>query len=104
MSAYWITFRIDDSSIGGRSYDKRYLALQDAVQSSASKWWVESTSFIAFEAIADIAVLARAFKTAIAPSHDLFLIRQMDTQSAIICGKVNDKDIFNLMPYLKVLE
>jgi len=35
--------------------------------------------------------------------YNLFLMRAMDTQSAIICGSNHDEDIFVMMPYLKKL-
>jgi hypothetical protein len=103
MAALWLTFRIADRTVGSLTYDDRLKALQEAVRLRASKWWRKPTSFIAFESSEDIGTLASACKSAIAPSHDLFLIREMDRQSAIICGNNDDDDIFKLMPYLKKL-
>jgi hypothetical protein len=100
MAAYWLTFRIHEASIGGRTYERRYEDLNEAVRTSCSKWWKTPTSFIAFESASTIDALAKKFAGAIAPSQDLFLIRMMDTQSAAICGKNDDTDIFTLMPYL----
>jgi hypothetical protein len=103
MAAYWITFRIADHNAGNRSYDDRYKDLQETIRLRASKWWLKPTSFIAFESANDIDTLAAACKGAIAPNYDLFLIREMDTKSAIICGNNDDNDIYLLMPYLKKL-
>lgn len=103
MATYWITFRLADRTVGNRTYDARLKDLQEAVRLRASKWWLKPTSFIAFESADDIGTLAAACREAIAPTHDLFLIRAMDKMSAIICGNNDDGDIFVLMPYLKKL-
>ena len=100
MATYWITFRIAEDRVGSRTYEDRYKALQDAIHQRATQWWAEPTSFYAFTSLASIDTLAAEFKRAIAPSHDVFLIRVMDTKSAIICGKNSDKDVFAMMPYL----
>lgn len=104
MAAYWITFRLDHGTVHGRSYDERYNSFTEAIRVKATKWWVTPTSFIAFDSDANIEQIAAACKNAIAPARDMFLIRAMDTQSAIICGHDDDADIFKLMPYLKVLK
>ncbi|HEY8037953.1 MAG TPA: hypothetical protein VIF37_20450 [Methylobacter sp.] len=103
MTTYWITFRIADARVGSKSYEDRYNALIEAIDTVATGFWGETTSFIAFSSGKSIDTIAAACKSAIAPTHDLFLIRVMDTKSAIICGKNEDQDIFALMPYLKKL-
>lgn len=104
MAAFWLTFRIENRVVGGRTYDERRQALYDAIQQRTTKWWLKPTSFIAFESSHSLGAIAAASKLAIAPSHDLFLMREMDTQNAIICGSNDDGDIYQLMPYLKLLQ
>jgi DNA-binding LacI/PurR family transcriptional regulator len=101
MTVYWLTFRLHEDDISGRSYDKRYKALVDAVDKHSTQWWVEPTSFFVFESATMIGSIAAACKAAIAPTHDLVLIRAMDSKSAVIVGKPEDPEIFKLMPYLK---
>ncbi len=103
MAVFWITFRISEKTVSGRSYETRYTDLVEAIQTSAAgtKYWQEPTSFLAFESIHPIETLAARFKAKIAPSYDLFLLRQMDVKDAMICGQFDDQDIFTLMPYLK---
>jgi hypothetical protein len=103
MAVYWITFRISENTVNGRSYEDRYRALQEAVTRRATQFWDQPTSFLVFSSLAEIGTLASEFKRAIAPSHDLFLIREMDTKSAILCGNNQDRDIFGMMPYLKTM-
>jgi len=101
MTVYWITFRIAEKTINQRSYEERYEALQAAILGPAGTYWSEPTSFVAFDSPQSIDQISSACKAAIAPSVDLFLIRQMDSRVARICGANADKDIFRLMPYLK---
>jgi hypothetical protein len=103
MATFWITFRIADERVDSKSYEDRYNALMVVIQKVATQWWAEPTSFIAFLSTQSIDSIANACKKAIAPSFDLFLIREMDAKVARICGKNGDKDIFILMPYLKVI-
>jgi hypothetical protein len=101
MSSYWISFRISDVRVGSKGYGDRYNALTEEIQSVATCFWQESTSFIVFSSDKSIVEISTACKAAISPTHDLFLIRKLDTQTATICGKCEDSDIFTLMPYLK---
>jgi hypothetical protein len=100
MTTYWLTCRLADKVIGGRSWGDRYNALRDSINGASTKWWIEPTSFYAFESQHSIETLAAHFKKAIAPSEDMFLMRKIDTKDAVICGKVEDQDTFQLMPYL----
>lgn len=101
MAAYWITFRIADVTVSGRTYEDRYNALVKTVTENSTKWWGETTSYYAFTSSQGIDAVAAKCKAAIASSHDLFLVREMDKKSARICGKNDDKDIYDLMPYLE---
>jgi hypothetical protein len=101
MAVYWLTFRLHEERVSGSSYEQRYQALYKAIETAATKWWTEPTSFVAFESSQNIGSIAKACKQAIAPSHDVVLLRAMDTQSAILIGEADDPDIFKLIPYLK---
>jgi hypothetical protein len=103
MSTYWVTFRISKKTFNHKTNEDRYKALQEAVRTSTTKWWVDPENFYVFESERDIESLAESFKLAIDPTHDLFLIRDMNAGSAVIYGKTEDHDIFTLMPYLKRL-
>jgi hypothetical protein len=103
MATFWLTFRIEDRNVGGRTYDDRRNALYEAVRTRASRWWVKPTSYVAFESQHSLDDLAGACRSSISPAHDLFLIREMDSKNAIICGNNDDKDIYILMPYLRTL-
>ncbi|MEA2861366.1 MAG: hypothetical protein QOC72_3405 [Methylobacteriaceae bacterium] len=101
MAVFWITFRLEDSGTMKPSYEQRYKALMDAIEECATQWWLDPTSFIAFESGMSAEGIATVAKTAINPAHDMFLLRNMDVKDAVICGKTTDQDIFKLIPYLK---
>lgn len=97
MAAYWLTFRIHDETTAKGTYDERYDALVAAIKKNATLWWGETTSFMAFQSAGSLEALTAAFKRAIDPDKDLFLMRKMDTKDAIICGRSDDADIYRLM-------
>jgi len=103
MKTYWVSYRIAADTLGGRTYEDRYNALVDGITEISPTWWGQTTSFYVFTSMQTIDAIAARLRPAIKPSHDLFLIRQLDTQAARICGKNEDQDIFTLIPYLQVV-
>src|SRR5690349_14436287 len=101
MSTYWVTFRIHDQTIGGRTYEKRYSDFVDAVRNQATMWWTKPTSFICFASNNDIDAICSSIKGQLAPAYDLFLIGMPDYKSARIWGANDDDDIYKLIPFLK---
>lgn len=105
MTNYWLTFRLAHRSVGNRTYEQRYEALQATIRRHAYALdiWDEPTSFFAFTSAHAIDAVAMACKLAIAPSADMFLIREIDRQEARVCGLVLNRTIVKLMPYLRVI-
>lgn len=103
MKTYWVSYRIADVTVDGRSYENRYNAFVDGITEILQTWWSETTSYYAFTSPKGIGDVAARLKAAIKPSHDLFLLREMDARAARICGKNDDQNIFKLMPYLQLV-
>ena len=104
MTAYWLSYRIADDLQHRRTYEQRYKDLIDALNKHIDGLcWSETTSFIVFKSHDDITTIAQSLGTAIDQSYDLFIIRELEKQSAIICGFNSDNEIHKLMPYLKKL-
>lgn len=101
MSVYWISFRIANEKVGNRSYDDRLKALNDTIGKHCSDWWGDTTSFYAFESIATLHTVAIAVKQAIAPTHDVVIMRAMDVKEAYIIGAFKKENIFKMLDYLK---
>jgi hypothetical protein len=101
MATYWVTFRIENQTIGGRTYDERYRGFQEAVRQRTTHWWLPPTSFIVFDSESDIDTLCRYLQAPLSRAHDVFLIGMPDYKSARIFGVNSDRDIYKLMPFLK---
>lgn len=97
MNTYWLSFRLNDDAAYGRRYDE----LIDTVRQRASKWWLESSSFIVFASGDGIDSLAASLKTAIDASKDLIVLGMPEFKSARLIGASNDPDIYDLMPFIK---
>lgn len=96
-----LSFRIENTKVGSRDYNTRYTALTGYLTSIATTLWDDSTSFLVFETESSINEILRECKKAIAPTHDLFFIRQVDFKLTYICGLVHDNSIFKLIPGAK---
>ena len=104
MAVHWITFRLHESTIGGRSYQTRYDALLKAVDKHRQGyWWFEPTSFWLVDSGSTKAQIATSVKAAIATSHDLVLIGSMDTLGAHLVGNAEElATLKSLVPNLTV--
>lgn len=102
MKTYWITFRIADKAVSGRSYSDRYDALVNAVhEHSATHWWAEPTSFWLVNSSSSQGQIASSIKRAIAPSEDLALIGMIDYKGLVLVGNAEKlEDIQSLAPNL----
>lgn len=102
MEVYWLSFRIsEEKPCSQSSYQQRYQGLMATLQDHSITIWSETTSFFIFSSDSSIETLAKAFKKIIDDRCDHFIIRKMDSKNAIICGKIADNSIFNLMNYLR---
>lgn len=97
MAVYWLTFRLEENA----SYSHRLSALEEAIKSLATKWWLEPTSFYVFESASDMDAVARTVKGEIDPSVDLVLIGMPYVKSARLIGASHDGDIFELIDFAK---
>jgi hypothetical protein len=88
MATYWISFRLESRTVGGRTYDERYAALVEAVNQHVTSAWEETTSFWLVRSNATRPALAAAIRRAIAPSEDMVLIGSMEHLGATAVGSV----------------
>lgn len=97
MAIFWISFRIAKKVSGGKTYQQRYEGLENTISEISTLEWKETTSFIVFESGSSLTAIAGRLKREISPKDDLFIIRKMDAKDAIVCGDVEDDDIYHLM-------
>lgn len=101
MAKYWLSFRIADREVGGRTYNERYDDFKNLVEALSTTYWNETTSFYVFESEHGLNALTGALRSQIDEAYDLFIIRQLDNKAGRICGDYSDPSIFTLMPYLQ---
>lgn len=102
MSVYELSFKIKDIPIEGKSATRRrgeLYAMIDAMvipNGDSSLIWKDTTSLAVFRSGRGIGEIAEKLKSVISQHHDLFLIKEFDTKSAIICGDVENSCIFDM--------
>ncbi len=102
---YWLNFRIEDpeETAVKPNHKKRYEDLVEIVEEYALTWWRQSPSLYIFETNIDFEHVAPLFQKCINPAHDYVLIGQLGVgaENTAIFGRYNDKDIFQIIPFLK---
>ena len=99
MTVYWISFRINNDP--GRA--ERLYALTKAIHAYKKRYWDRTESFVLFESVHSMDFLVDVFKGHLNPRTDLFLLRELDSPSAVIFGLNTDPDLLALMPYCRVI-
>ena len=97
MAVYAVSFDLEYDS----NYQDRYTSFTDQVK-KGDDWWADTTSFVVVrttETIDTFCTRIYAYSSFNA-SKDLYLVVDSEIKSARIRGKIKDRDIFKLMPYL----
>ena len=97
MTVYWLSYRLEDRSTRTGTYGQRHDALMLVLETVSSIRWTQTTSFAVFSSDLPIVPAGMAFRAAVDPEVDVFLLREMDGRSAVICGKNRDNGIRRLM-------
>lgn len=80
---YWVSYRIHEDY----SYSTRYSNFINALDSASDKQWEnDTTSFHIIESSLSINAISASLKAPLNADTDNFLIRKMNTQSAIYFG------------------
>jgi hypothetical protein len=96
-NTYWLTFRIHDDATSDHRRDKLY----ETINNLSSKWWIEPTSFVAFSSEQSADTIAAKVKASFNPAIDMALLGMTDFKTARLIGKSDDRDIYELIPFLK---
>ena len=65
--------------------------------------WQDPPCFALFQSSALPTEVAEFCEGAIVKSHDMFLVYEIDTDTALICGHPRDEDVFKVLPYVRKL-
>lgn len=97
MATHWLTFRLEDNA----TYSDRYDALIETIRERSSKWWLETSAFLLFDTGYTIDQIATDVKGVIDPNRDIILIGMPEFKSARLIGNSQDRDLFDLVPFVK---
>lgn len=97
MAVYTVSFDLEYDS----TYQSRYSSFLEQVKKHGL-WWADTTSFVAVRTTESIdAFCSRIYvESEFNHTKDLYLVMDSDAKSARIRGKIKDRDIFDLIPYL----
>lgn len=91
MAVLWISFRIEEGTYAGRSYDQRYAALIEALSHHASgDAWEETTSFVLLSTNSTRLQVARSVAGAISGAHDIALVGSMEQKGLSLIGSAKE--------------
>jgi hypothetical protein len=101
MYAYYVTFRIADKTVGGKTYDDRRQQLIDNVYTE-SGYWEETTSFLLANSTLDTNAFAAKAATGLSASDDLLVVIDPSDKSASYFGPLKHIDVLrSFFPKLK---
>jgi hypothetical protein len=97
MAVYAVSFDLEYDS----AYQERYVSFMEQVK-KGGEWWADTTSFVVVRTSETIdSFCSRIYtQSSFNSTKDLYLVTDVEKLSARIRGKIKDKDIFKLMPYL----
>lgn len=97
MAVFAVSFDLEYDA----TYQSRYASFMEQVKKGGA-WWADTTSFVVVrtnETIDDFC--SRIYiHSDFNSTKDLYLVSDTEKLSARIRGKIRDRDIFRLMPYL----
>jgi hypothetical protein len=86
------------------NYQDRYASFMEQVK-KGGVWWADTTSFVVVRTAETIDTFCSRIYTqsSFNSTKDLYLVMDTEVKSARIRGKISDRDIFKLIPYLTEL-
>jgi hypothetical protein len=97
MPVYAVSFDLEYDS----TYQDRYTSFMEQVK-KGGEWWADTTPFVVVRTSETIDNFCSRIwsMSSFNGAKDLYLVVDTEKMSARIRGKLKDRDIFKLMPYL----
>lgn len=93
VSTYFVTFRIADREVAGKSYQQRYDAMIAALRKEDIGFWSETTSFLLVESNLDTRAFTQRAAAALSADHDMLLAYDPEDKSSSYFGAVKELDV-----------
>ncbi len=103
MRAYWISFKIGDTTVRSSTAARRQQAVQQVIDEISKECWTETTCFAILRSELSLKAIAIKLKAAINVQHDVFVIRTVEAPYAIVCGKNPNNKILGLIKYIELI-
>jgi hypothetical protein len=102
MSTYYITFRLANKTIGGKTYDERRSQMIENVHAEGTGFWEDTTSFFIVESSFDTDRFAAKACEGLSRSEDMLLAFDTSDMSASYFGAIKHLDVLrSFFPKLK---
>ena len=104
MANYYVTFRIHDQKVDGKTYADRYDALMTNIRADGLGFWTDTTSFLMVESNLDTDTFSQNAVQGLSARYDLVLITDPADNSACCFGNVEHFDVLkSFLPNIKKL-
>lgn len=94
MNTYAVTFRIANRTVGGRTYQDRYDALNAELQNSGGGLWFDTTSFYLVESDETTFEFGERLVRGLDETHDMLAAFDPKDMSACYFGNIAAEDVF----------
>jgi hypothetical protein len=93
MFTYYVTFRIANDTVNGKTYAERRQTLVDNVRSAGAGFWDETTSFFLIESNLDTNAMGAKATSGLSAAKDMVVVIDPTDQSAAYFGAVQHVDV-----------
>ena len=101
-STYYVSTRIANKSVAGKSYDERRDQLIDNIRTEGSGFWQDTTSFYIVESSLNTDAFAAKAAKALSRADDMLLVFDTSDMSASYFGVIAHLDVLkSFFPKLK---
>ncbi|TAX50374.1 hypothetical protein ELH99_09485 [Rhizobium leguminosarum] len=95
MATYFLSFRIADKTVNGKSYAERRQAMIDAVRTKGHGFWDGTTSFLVVESGLSTQGIAANASAALSSSDDMLVAIDPEDMSMRYFGKVGHSEVLS---------
>ncbi len=89
MATYFLSFRIADKTVGGKTYNERREAMIDAVYTKGNGFWDGTTSFIIVNSSLNTSSIAAKAAAPLSKADDMLIVFDPEDMSMVHFGKVD---------------
>lgn len=102
FNTYWLTFELKAETTAKGTYQERYNALIEALQTLNDGWWAQPTSFIVFGSTASRAAIITKIKAAVDLKTDIVVLGMPNYKTMEVVGAATGFEALeSMVPFVK---